>query len=242
MVNLGAILLLAGTILYMYEFIVVGCDRLSSGFVVLHTNRLDLREKTYKRADGKEVLLIPMVHIGGDGFYLQVEKSIPKDASVLMEGVSDKRHLLTEKLDYGPLASELNLASQKEVFLPQQRKKRYADLDVSDFSESTLTTLNEIIHEMNLLVELLENPLDPYLVTQLQAGSFHSVDANGLMRDLLVNRNQHLLDELNKELLQEDVVAVPWGVAHMPYLSDALAKEGFHLSETQEYTWLNFRN
>ena len=61
-----------------------------------------------------------------------------------------------------------------------------------------------------------------------------------LLDDLLHKRNSHLLERLQEELSQTNIIIVPWGAAHMPGIAGMLQKNGFHLTETKDYTVIRF--
>ena len=61
-----------------------------------------------------------------------------------------------------------------------------------------------------------------------------------LWDDLLVKRNQHLLNEIDAHLQDSENIMVPWGAAHMPGLAREIQRSGFHLSETREFFVIRF--
>ena len=62
-----------------------------------------------------------------------------------------------------------------------------------------------------------------------------------LINDLLRKRNQHVVGEIQSQLLQTDNIMVPWGAAHMPGIAREIQKAGFRLDETREYPLIQFR-
>lgn len=219
------LLFLAATIGYLGLCAGMAVDHFSAHFLILHSDRLEVRSKTYVRDDGKTVTLLPMIHIGTDDFYRQVEALIPPSAIILREGVSDRRGLLARKLDYAQAAQALGLSDQRQSFTPPPERSRMADVDVSDFSPTTLAMID-------IVSEIYAEGWTPDAIPALRHGDGNPRLLDMLVDDLLVKRNAHVLSEMDRELLTADQVALPWGVAHMPGLEAALRKEGFRLGET----------
>ena len=110
---------------------------------------------------------------------------------------------------------------------------RLADVDLSQFSPTTIELLNLVtrIHAEGLtpanIRDWLQKAQSPELVDQL-------------WRDLLTLRNEHLLQEIGRALDRTDAVIVPWGAAHMPGLAQGLDPLGFKLARQQEYQVIRF--
>ena len=132
-------------------------DYASDGFLALRPTGLSVRVREFVRGDGKKVRLIPMVHVGEADFYRNISQSFPTNAIILMEGVSDDRNLLTNKITYARMAKTLNLTEQREQFAPRRGEIVRADVDVSQFSTNTLGFLNLImlVHARGLNPETL---------------------------------------------------------------------------------------
>ena len=205
----------------------------TGGFLSLHPSGLQAQVRKYIRADGKTIELIPMVHVADAQFYEQVAESFPSNSVILMEGVTDEKKLLTDKLNYSRLAKDLGLAEQKKVFVPANGELVPADVDVSDFSPETIRFVN--------------------LATLIHAGGFDQ-DAMQLMvkeevkpgvekrilKDILTKRNEHLFGEIQARLPETETIMVPWGAAHMPGIEAAIRGDGFKLVETHEYKVIRF--
>ena len=208
-------------------------DHFSGGFLALRSRGFIVQGRTYVRNDGKTIRLIPMSHIGDAGFYRKLSKSIPTNSLVLMEGVTDDRNLITNKLTYKRMANSLGVAEQREEFDPTRGELVWADVDVERFAAGTIDFLNLLtliqVRGMNAetVLKLMQYSPPPHLETQL-------VD------DLLRKRNHRLLEEIQARLPQSDIIIVPWGVAHMPEIAKEIQKSGFRLHETQEYVALRF--
>jgi hypothetical protein len=152
-----------------------------------------------------------------------------------MEGVTDDRNLLTNKITYKRMAASLGLAEQHEEFRPTQGEIVPADVDVEQFTPSTLGFLNLVmlIHSKGLNAET---------VLKLMRFSPPPHYEEQLLDDLLRKRNRRLLEELQARLPQTEHIIVPWGVAHMPGIAAAIQKAGFRLDETREYVAIRFRS
>jgi hypothetical protein len=150
-----------------------------------------------------------------------------------MEGVTDNRNLLTNKISYRRMATTLGLAEQQKEFKPNQGEMVRADVDVAQFSTGTIDLLNLImlIHSKGLNTETLMKLLDYSPPPGFQEQLFD---------DILRKRNRHLLEEIHGRLPQSELVIVPWGVAHMPEIAEEIQKAGFHLGETRKYVVIRF--
>ncbi|HAB19178.1 MAG TPA: hypothetical protein PLX89_10230 [Verrucomicrobiota bacterium] len=231
-VNLG--LLLPGVVLYLAFCVHLAVAHLTDGFLGLHFGGISSTARTYERADGKSVHLIPMMHIGDARFYTQLSQTFPSNSVILLEGVTDEKHHLKDKLSYQRAAESLGLEEQRENFDPAQGIARRADVDVDQFAPSTLEALQLVTAmyskgpSLPLFLELATKGQDPQVADQL-------------WRDLLTLRNEHLLKEIETALLETGTVMVPWGAAHMPGLAMEIQKAGFKLSSSREYQVANFR-
>lgn len=233
-VLINFLVLLPGVLLYLGFCAHLAVDHFSGGFLGLHADGITSRAKTYVRADGRSIHLIPMMHIGDASFYEKLSKGFPSNSIILLEGVADKKNHLQNKIGYKKLADSLGLDEQLGNFKPAQGIERRADVDVNWFSDSTLQILKLVmqIHSkgpsLPLFLDLQAKVQDPLVVKQL-------------WKDLLTSRNAHLLGEIQKAVGETDQVMVPWGAAHMPGLEEEIQKTGFKLTEEQDYQIANFR-
>lgn len=205
----------------------------SAGFLALSPRGLTVQVREYVRNDGKTIRLIPMAHIGEPEFYRQLSQSFPSNSIILMEGVTDEKHLLTNGLSYKQTATSLGLAEQDEEFVPTQGEIVPADVDVSDFSTNTIDFLNLVmlVHARGLRPEFLLK-----LAELSPSGDFERL----LVDDLLTKRNRRVLDEIQARLPQTENIMVPWGVAHMPGIAEQIQKSGFRLNDSREYRLIRF--
>lgn len=225
------LLALPATLAYLLACASLAVDHFSDGFVTLRPSGLTMQVRKYSREDGKIVELVPMSHIGEPDFYQTLAASFPKTATLLMEGVSDKDHLFSEKLSYRETAKSLGLVEQQDVFKPPGEKVP-ADVDINQFSKTSLEFLKRAlpVHSQGVkagtLPMFVESP--PPAILQ------------GLINDLLSNRNRHLLEVFNERLSTSDHIVIPWGAAHMPGISEGVLKAGFHLQETEDHVAIKF--
>ena len=205
----------------------------TDGFLALQSSGLTAVAKKFTRADGKMIELVPMAHVGDPAFYQKLTKSFPTNALILMEGVTDEKHLLTNGISYQRMASALGLSEQKKEFTPKRSQIVRADVDVDTFTPGTIALLNVVmrIHSHGLtpasLRELLEFPATPEMQNQL-------------IEDLVTKRNQHLVQEIRTNLAKSDLLIVPWGAGHMPGIAQAIQQSGFELVDTQRFTVIHF--
>jgi hypothetical protein len=232
-VLLHLVLVLPGIALYLAYCSSLAVDHFSRGFMALQRDGVIVRAHEYSR-DSKSIHLLPMVHVAEPGFYQQVSLAPDTNAVFLLEGVTDRENLLRHKLSYQRMASTLGLAEQQEQFDPGTNRVRRADVDVSQFSSSTVEFINLAarIHAGGLSLELIRD-----LLTSSQAPAL----TDQLWADLLTLRNTHLAEEISAELRRSDLVIVPWGAAHMPGLAREIENMGFRLVRTKEVQAIRFR-
>lgn len=222
-----------GALAYLGLCTALALGHFSEGFLTLHPSGLTVQSRKYVRWDGKTVQLVPMAHVGDPGFYRKVTSSFPTNALVLMEGVTDERHLLTNSIAYHRMAKSLHLAEQQTEFKPVRSQMVWADLDVAEFSSNTIGFLNlaMLLHSKGLnsdtLMKFAQFSPPPGFEEQL-------------LEDVLHKRNRRLLQELQTQLPDSEHLVVPWGVAHMPQLAHDLQKLGFKLAETRDYQVIHF--
>src|SRR5665213_3050697 len=227
--------LLPAVLAFFLFFTTVAVDHFSNGFMAVHPGGLTVQMRKYVRNDGKTIELFPMAHVADADFYQEISQAFPTNAVILMEGVSDEHNLLTNAISYKRMAKALGLAEQHESFAPggDQTVVR-ADVDISIFTTNTLDLLN-------LVMLIHARGLNPGLVQKLAFYPEPPELLDTLLDDLVRKRNQHLLEQLNEQLLQTgSIIVVPWGVAHIPGISKEIQKEGFHLAETHDYTVIRF--
>jgi hypothetical protein len=226
--------LLPAVFLYFALCASLAVDHFTEGFLALHPGGMTVRVSKYVRNDGKTIRLIPMSHVGEADFYRKMSQSFPSNSIILMEGVTDNKNLLTNKISYKRMAATLGLAEQAEKFEPTQGEMVWADVDVEQFSTNTIDLLNLVmlVHSKGVnaetVLKLLHYSPPPHFEEQL-------------LEDLLRKRNRRVLEEIHARLPQSENIMVPWGVAHMPGIATEIQKSGFRLVESQEYRVIRFR-
>ena len=225
--------LLPAVLAYLLICAALALGHFTDGFVALRPEGLKVQVRKYVRDDGKTVRLIPMIHVGDAEFYRNLNASIPTNAIVLLEGVSDRQNLLTNHLSYKRMANGLGLTEQKMVFKPHGFKSVRADIDVEQFAKGTVDFLN-------MIALIYSRGVNAQTVPLLLQDSSSPEDLEKVMEDILVKRNQHLLDEIQTRLAQWENLVVPWGAAHMPGIEAGIQRAGFHLDQTQEVVIIRF--
>lgn len=227
-------LLLPGIVVYLLICAGLAVNHYSSGFVSLRPSGISMQMRKYVRNDGKTIELFPMSHVADAGFFEKVSASFPTNSVILLEGVSDEKHLLTNKISYARFAKSLGLGEQHEDFKPTHGRMVRADIDIDQFTTNTIDLLNMVmlIHGKGMnnmaLMEISSYNPPPDFPKQL-------------FDDLLGLRNRHLLSEIQSNLTQTDTIVVPWGAAHMPGISREIQKSGFRLESSRNYLAIPFR-
>ena len=232
-VLLNLFVLLPATLGYVGGCASMAVSHFTDGFMALHPGGLVLQARKYIRDDGRTVILFPMSHIADSDFYRSVSQSVPSNSIVLMEGVTDTNHLLTNHISYKRAAKAMHLSEQHEDFTITQAKVIDADVDVSVFTTNTLAILNLV---MLVHAEGLNEHTLPLV---LQFAPTEEVEQQ-LFDDLLNKRNAHLLKELQDRLPNSDSFIIPWGAAHMAGISKEIQKSGFHLVGTRDFVSIRF--
>ena len=232
LVNVG--LLMPAVMVYIFCCTALAVDHYSEGFMELHPNGFSVEVRKYVRHDGKTIELFPMAHVADARFYQNVAQTFPTNSIILMEGVTDEKNLLTNKISYRRLAKSLGLSEQKVKFTPNRGERVDADVDVDQFSKDTINFLNLIMlfHAQGV------NAGNVLMLTQYTPPTHLEEE---VINDLLKKRNQRLVEEIRSRLSQTDNIMVPWGVAHMPGIAKEIQKSGFRLKETHEYMVIQFR-
>jgi hypothetical protein len=237
--NLSAFLLLnLFVVLPAVAVYVGGCAGLAvshftGGFVSLRPSGVVMQARKYTRADGKTILLFPMSHIAESDFYRSVTQTVGSNSVVLLEGVKDSQHLLTNHLSYKRAAKSMHLAEQHEDFNLEQGELVWADVDIKEFSSNTIALLNlaALVHSEGLNAHTIS------LV--LECNPSDEVEQQ-LLEDVLLKRNRHVVEVLQARLAGSDNFIIPWGAAHMAGIAREIEKSGFHLVATRDYVSIRF--
>lgn len=225
------LVVLPAVAIYVAGCSMVAVSHFTDGFVSLRPSGVTMQMRKYTRDDGKTVELVPMSHIGEAEFYQTLSASFAPTAAVLMEGVSDKEHLLSDKVGYGKTAKDLGLAEQQIVFKPQGELVP-ADVDLAQFSKTSLDYLKKTM-------ELHAKGINAATLTALTETPPSDLPEK-LLHDLLTLRNEHLLRVMEERLKTSDHIIVPWGAAHMPGISAGVLKAGFRLQDKEDHVAIRF--
>jgi len=218
---------------YLVLCAALAVDHFTDGFLTLRTSGLTAQARKYVRPDGKTIQLVPMAHVAESDFYLKLAQSFPTNSLILMEGVSDDKGLLTNKLSYKRLATALGLAEQQKAFQPGRSRIVRADVDIQQFAPNTIDLIN-------LVMFVHARGLNPETVLALTQYSPPPLVEEQILNDILKKRNRHLLGEIQTRLAQSENLIIPWGAAHMPEIAKEIQKSGFRLNETREFKVIRF--
>jgi hypothetical protein len=227
--------MLPGAVIYLFFCTALAVGYFSEGFVALRSGGFTVQARKYIRDDGKTVQLFPMSHVAERSFYRMLSESFTTNSIILMEGVTDEKGLLTNRISYQRMAKSLGVAEQQKEFKPVQGEIVRADVDVEQFTTNTIGFLN-------LIMLVHSKGLNPELLMQVILFSPAPGFEQELIDDLLRKRNRHLVEELRSRLSQSEMFVVPWGAAHMPEIAREIQTLGFHLDETRDFTVIRFRS
>lgn len=216
----------------------------TNGFMQLGAEGLSLQERTYTRGD-KTIHLVAMIHIGTREYYEELSEYLSRDdIIVLAEGVADKTGLIGRFPAYSRVAELTGLVAQQEMALygklleyeqlkelhdedsadPREPIILRADIDSRALSERTLAFIHkvgELLAGKRPLVESFSDYMDWY------SENMTPEEERAVMNELIHERNDVLLDYLDKVLPYYDIIVVPWGALHMPGLEQAVLEKGF---------------
>ncbi len=226
--------LLPAVMAYVVVCAALAMGHFSEGFMALRPGGLTVQVRTYIRNDGKTIQLFPMAHVADSAFYEKVAQAFSSNSIILMEGVTDNKNLITNKVTYKRMATALGLGEQHEDFNPTQGVMVQADVDVEEFATNTIDLLN-------LVMLIHAKGVTPETVLKLMLYPQPARLQEQLFDDLLKKRNRHLLQQLQLGLTQSEHIIVPWGALHMPEIAREIQKSGFHLDKTEDFVVIRFR-
>ena len=232
-------------------------EQSTANFLTIHSGGISLDERIFVKGD-REIRLIGMIHVAKKGFYDGIAKALPasSDGVVLLEGVSDRDHLLKSKFGYERMASLFGIASQKDSSFTKKaidginqrlsdqakgikiEKIEYqpADVDLAEFKPET-------VRFMGIVGKLIGSPtLREALQTYSESLDDLKRNSGTVWGDILDKRNQHLLGQINLALQSHTLVVVPWGAAHMPEIQRQITKLGFVETRQAQREAVRFEN
>jgi hypothetical protein len=106
---------------------------------------------------------------------------------------------------------------------------RNADVDARVFSDDTIAVLDAAarLYQSDRLA-----PAFAKFRTRLDELGPEATEA--AFRDLIENRNAHLLDEIRTGLDDYQRIVVPWGALHLPGIEDAILGWGFEQTTSSQ--------
>jgi hypothetical protein len=221
---LNLLVILPASLLYLALAAASGVGHLSGGFVEIRLDGIHLLHREYQRGD-QVIHLVSMMHIGDAAFYQDLLDSLPREGSItLAEGVSDETGRLSKGFSYGNVAAGLGLTEQPD-FATGDRQVRYADVDVSSFSPDTLRFLSGVGRVFG--APNLSEALIAYVELSDMDSAMAKRTLTSLRHDLIEQRNEHLLSELEQALADYDVIVVPWGALHLSGIETGVRALGF---------------
>ena len=232
-------------------------EKKTSGFVHLGLDGLYMKEKVYRKSD-KTILLTSMIHIAEKSYYDTLMGATTLDRTIiLMEGVSDKHHLLKNRFSYEKFADLLGLVSQEnlrfkgrfieqdELLEPEEPQNPdqaphivRADIDISHFEPQTIAFLNALGKYLFNNKSFTKGVL---LYNQWVKENLPGDKMQNIFKDILDKRNSEVIRFMNQALPKYDTIVIPWGALHMPGIEAAVRAEGFKLQKTSQRRSIDFR-
>jgi hypothetical protein len=182
-----------------------------------------------------------MAHIGEDSAYADLFGSFAGDSTLILEeGVSDEGGLIGEGLFYEAIANRIGLDVQPsfEALLAampasdadaQWPDIRNADVDTREFSDDTIAVLDAVarLYQSDRLAPALAK-------FRARLDELGPEATEAAFRDLIENRNAHLLNEIRASLDDYQRIVVPWGALHLPGIEDAILGWGFEQTASSQ--------
>jgi hypothetical protein len=216
-------------------------EQATAGFVTFDLTGIHATAREYHR-EGQRIDLVGMAHIGEDEAYLDLFGSFAGDSTLLLEeGVSDEDGLIGEGLFYEMLAGRIGLDVQPsfETLLAAMPPSdagvpmpdiRNADVDARVFEPDTIAVLGAVgrLYQSDRLGPALKE----FQATLDELGPEATAAA---FRDLVENRNAHLLTEIQAGLDEYQRIIVPWGALHLPGIEAAILDWGFEQTASRRH-------
>jgi len=215
-------------------------ERATAGFMTFDLTGINSTSREYHRED-RRIDLVGMAHIGEDSAYLDFLGTAAGESTLLLEeGVSDEDGLMGEGLFYEMIAGRIGLDVQpsfEEVLAamppsdadPPWPDVRNADVDARVFSDETIALLDAAAQLYRS--DRLAPALAKFQATLDELGP-EAIEA--AFRDLIENRNAHLLGEIRIGLDDYRRIVVPWGALHLPGIENAILGWGFEQTASSQ--------
>jgi hypothetical protein len=235
------VLPLAAAALVAFGFL-TALEHETGNYLDLTASGIDVRESVLTK-DGRTVRLVAMAHYGEQDFYRALFDEMPPRSLVLAEGITDREKRLKGFPSLSRIAKTLGLTSQPNPAAIRSRvldaagangsaaptaAERpdvvVADVDVSQFSETTL----DVLHE---LADLYGGDTGEALRRLLRRART-TKDLALFKTEVVDERNDHVLSVFDAKAPTYDTIVIPWGALHMPGLEAGLLERGYRI-ETQ---------
>jgi hypothetical protein len=215
-------------------------ERATAGFVTFDLAGINSTSREYHRED-QRIDLVGMAHIGENSAYLDLFGSFAGESTLLLEeGVSDEDGLIGEGLFFKAIADRIGLDVQPSfaellALTPSSEADapwpdiRNADVDARVFSDDTIAMLDATARLYQ------SDQLAPALAQfQAELDELGPEATQGAFRDLIENRNAHLLGEIRAGLDDYHRIVVPWGALHLPGIEEAILGWGFEQTASSQ--------
>jgi hypothetical protein len=215
--------------------------RETHGYIQFGLTSVEAQETTLVKGRST-VRLVGMVHIAEPQFYQSLIDTLPPHGLVLAEGVTDNQKLLAKGLSYRNAAHALGLQQQPSLALALEQRHEQeaakpaaqqaalptiedADIDISSFTPTTIRFLREVsdLYRGHSLGEVMAR------FSALQK-KFTPHDYTVLMTDIIDKRNRNLLAQFNAQETGHDMIVIPWGAEHMPFMEASLRAQGYRIT------------
>jgi hypothetical protein len=215
-------------------------ERATGGFMTFDLTGIHSTAREYRR-DDRRIDLVGMAHIGDDDAYLDLFESFAGQSTLLLEeGVTDEDGLIGDGMLYEMLAGRIGLDVQPsfEAMLTEMPPSdtgvpmpeiRNADVDARVFEKNTIAVLDAAARLYRS--DRLAPALKEFQATLEELGPAATEAA---FRDLIDNRNTHLLGEIRAGLDDYQRIIVPWGALHLPGIEAAILGWGFEQTATSQ--------
>ncbi|MGM0608557.1 MAG: hypothetical protein ACQESP_09065 [Candidatus Muiribacteriota bacterium] len=202
-------------------------NELTNGFIKSDYSNLYSIQKDYEK-DNTKISLIGMVHIGQAEFYQDLLQNLPDDKEILLlqEGVTDEEELLEIKPNYEGFSKALGVDTQAENFRldPDKYDIINLDKDVSEFSETSIYLINQILDVLensSTIREFYQNS------RRFESMAQDPETLSSFYDDILHGRNELILDEMEEYIEDYDYIIIPWGAYHLDEIESYLYNNGF---------------
>ncbi|MED5464997.1 MAG: hypothetical protein VX699_10110 [Myxococcota bacterium] len=217
-----------------------GIKTLSQGAIVSDLTHLYSVETVFQK-ENTQIVLIPMSHVAHASFYQDILQDHNRPGVLLLEeGVMDEKRLLQIKTGYARIAKATGLADQVNAFSPQdgwEATRKNADIDVQFFHPSSVTLLNELFAVYGGSGDT-DSP-SPILGALQQTHEREKYFR--FFEDVLDQRNDHLLEQIDRHAPHHPVMVIPWGALHISAIARGLQDRGFVERESEKRVVLTYR-